>query len=656
MFDAYHKWLGIPPGHRPPTHYQLLGINPTERDRDVIESAAVRQTAYVRHFQAGEHAKECARILGELAQARLVLIDPAKRTAYDAKLAAARPAPEAPAANGPPAGMTLTLKGTDAGGRLTDRPARSSGMPMILGLAAFALAGVGVAAYTIINRPPPGKSSGASGPAVAGTPTQGVPKAPAVPPPTPRPAVGPAVYEVRTVPEGGRVEVVGMPSARVIPGNGATRIEFPGADGTTTARLAATLVGYKPATGVVLPKPGEQRRFVMPLTREPPPTPAVAAASPAGTEREKKVMPGLARRPNLDGDGPTGRDEPEAEAETAAAPHPDPRVIAEESLKFSGQPGVIRAVAFHPEGTRVAAAGEDGTVRLWIRKGNNLYKRFKGHPGAVNSLAFPDAKHILSGGKDGTIRLWNLTSNLGTFVTKGDQHEVKYVAALPSGTEVVYLTSNKVSVVQMPEWKPVRGFDTNGRERVLCMASTLKVRNALMGRQDGVLRLFDLESGNDLPVQAPGDLPKHLGEVTAVAIAPDGERGLSAGLDGTLRLWELGAARGMAGAPSKLLKRSLGRVNALAISPDGHRALSASDPDGTVRLWDLDRGYETHLLRGHENDVMALAFSPDGRHALSGGLDRTLRLWDLPDPDDAPPTAAKAAAADEAPGGKPESN
>ena len=28
VFDSYHKWLGIPEGHRPPTHYQLLGISP----------------------------------------------------------------------------------------------------------------------------------------------------------------------------------------------------------------------------------------------------------------------------------------------------------------------------------------------------------------------------------------------------------------------------------------------------------------------------------------------------------------------------------------------------------------------------------------------------------------------------------------------------
>ena len=31
-FDPYRKWLGIPAGSRPPSHYQVLGIDPGERD------------------------------------------------------------------------------------------------------------------------------------------------------------------------------------------------------------------------------------------------------------------------------------------------------------------------------------------------------------------------------------------------------------------------------------------------------------------------------------------------------------------------------------------------------------------------------------------------------------------------------------------------
>jgi hypothetical protein len=85
-FDPYHRWLGISPGQRPPTHYQLLGISPEEEDLEVIHAAALRQSAYVRNFQSGPHADLAARVLSELAEARAALTDPARRKEYDARL------------------------------------------------------------------------------------------------------------------------------------------------------------------------------------------------------------------------------------------------------------------------------------------------------------------------------------------------------------------------------------------------------------------------------------------------------------------------------------------------------------------------------------------------------------------------------------------
>jgi len=95
MFDLYHKWLGIPKDQRPPTLYELLGISPSERDDEVIDEAAIRQTAHIRTYQIGAHAQECTRILAEIAQARITLLNPAKRKEYDAQLASKQVAADA---------------------------------------------------------------------------------------------------------------------------------------------------------------------------------------------------------------------------------------------------------------------------------------------------------------------------------------------------------------------------------------------------------------------------------------------------------------------------------------------------------------------------------------------------------------------------------
>ena len=86
MFDPYRKWLGIPVKDQPPNHYRLLGVELYESDLDVIEGAAERQMSFVRQYQSGEYAGDAARILNELAMARLCLLRPATKSAYDENL------------------------------------------------------------------------------------------------------------------------------------------------------------------------------------------------------------------------------------------------------------------------------------------------------------------------------------------------------------------------------------------------------------------------------------------------------------------------------------------------------------------------------------------------------------------------------------------
>jgi serine/threonine protein kinase len=65
----------------------------------------------------------------------------------------------------------------------------------------------------------------------------------------------------------------------------------------------------------------------------------------------------------------------------------------------------------------------------------------------------------------------------------------------------------------------------------------------------------------------------------------------------------------------------------VAFSPDGRRALSGG-MDNTMRLWDLATSRELRRFEGHTDGVTAVTFVPGGRTCLSAGLDGTVRLWD----------------------------
>jgi WD40 repeat protein len=68
----------------------------------------------------------------------------------------------------------------------------------------------------------------------------------------------------------------------------------------------------------------------------------------------------------------------------------------------------VFAVAFHPDGTRLASAGRDRAVWLWDLARGEEVARLQGHTNLVFSLAFsPDGSTLASGSEDNTVRLWD---------------------------------------------------------------------------------------------------------------------------------------------------------------------------------------------------------------------------------------------------------
>jgi WD40 repeat protein len=75
-----------------------------------------------------------------------------------------------------------------------------------------------------------------------------------------------------------------------------------------------------------------------------------------------------------------------------------------------GHVGLVRQVVFHPNGERLASAGNDGTVKVWdVRSGQEVLT-LHGHRGAVSDVAFsPDGRQLVSASRDGTVRIWDAT-------------------------------------------------------------------------------------------------------------------------------------------------------------------------------------------------------------------------------------------------------
>ena len=133
-FDPYYKWLGIGPEEQPANHYRLLGIRLFEADRDVIDNAVYRQIAHIRTFQLGQHVELSQKMLNELAAAKVCLLDPAKKAAYDAMLRAQKEPPVSP----PPPELTTPAPPIQLLRSIPAKRKRQAWMvPAIVGMAAI---------------------------------------------------------------------------------------------------------------------------------------------------------------------------------------------------------------------------------------------------------------------------------------------------------------------------------------------------------------------------------------------------------------------------------------------------------------------------------------------------------------------------------------
>lgn len=283
------------------------------------------------------------------------------------------------------------------------------------------------------------------------------------------------------------------------------------------------------------------------------------------------------------------------------------------------------AVAWSPDGARLAVSSDDGTVRVWSGDDPEPVVLTAGGDYMLALAWSPDGGRLTASSRDSTVRVWSTATwaelavlHHGPAPADGAREMgVGNVAWSPDGSHLASVGSDRAVRI----WDGATYAEAavgHGHERMVWGLdwSPDGQRIATSG-EDATVRIWDPATGRALRV-----LTDHADNVEAVAWSPDGALLASGSDDRTVRLWDTRTWT----AERKLT--SMDGLDCLVWSPDGKR-LAAGDRDRTARVWSIGPGPRMVWLTGHADSVYGIDWSPDGRLLATASRDRTVAVWDV---------------------------
>ncbi|AFY48666.1 WD40 repeat-containing protein [Nostoc sp. PCC 7524] len=272
---------------------------------------------------------------------------------------------------------------------------------------------------------------------------------------------------------------------------------------------------------------------------------------------------------------------------------------------------VVNSVSFSPDSQIIVSTSQDSTVKLWTRQGKLLHT-LEDHQDGVNSANFsPDGQNIASASTDETVKIWSRDGKLIKTLI-GHRDAVLGVAWSPDDQKLASVDTDKTIKLWSREGKLLNSWKGHD-DAILGLAWSTDGQIIATASLDKTIKLWSMQG------KLQKTLSGHTAGVTSVSFSPNGQTIVSASIDETMKLW----------SPQGLLLGTLkghsGWVNSVSFSPNS-RSLISTSRDKTVKLWRWDEVLQRHPKTDGNNWVTSISFSPDGRYLAAGNRDKTIKI------------------------------
>uniref|UniRef100_A0A8C0EPJ2 TLE family member 3, transcriptional corepressor n=1 Tax=Bubo bubo TaxID=30461 RepID=A0A8C0EPJ2_BUBBB len=170
-----------------------------------------------------------------------------------------------------------------------------------------------------------------------------------------------------------------------------------------------------------------------------------------------------------------------------------------------------------------------------------------------------------------------------------------------------------------------RQINTLSHGEVVCAVTISNPTRHVYTGGKGCVKIWDIsQPGSKSPISQLDCLNRD-NYIRSCKLLPDGRTLIVGGEASTLTIWDLASPTPRIKAE---LTSSAPACYALAISPDAKVCFSCCS-DGNIAVWDLHNQTLVRQFQGHTDGASCIDISHDGTKLWTGGLDNTVRSWDL---------------------------